>query len=222
MRQEEALRKEITRLAFSLLLVLLLIGIATRWVFRAVIGGYGSRIFESYIDDNPFFMFRLRFGKDRHALLQAKINEFFDEDSEREELALDAEELNYLIWTAPSLRDLVRVVRIEEGGVRAFVSVPFIRQNRLRFFNGAALLTVRFNFGVLGFSVQSMTVDDREVPLQYLTSTSQYLDEALSSAIYPDPRIGSRGVPAARKLLWQLQEIRLHEGKAVLVPLQRG
>jgi hypothetical protein len=125
-------------------------------------------------------------------------------------LTLSAEEMNAIIQNSPELKDKLRVL-IEGDKLKGQVSVPMdqlgLPMFKNRYLNATATLSLSLNNGALSLNAQDVTVKGKPIPDVY----QQRIRTAnLLQGVPVDPRLTDA--------LNQLEEIKVSDGKLVIVP----
>jgi len=133
-----------------------------------------------------------------------------------EPLTLSADDINVLIANGRQGQALQGKLHVSLDGdqLKGEVSVPLqevgLSMFKGRYFNGSATFDLSFNNGVLGVSARTLSVRQQPVPEVYMQKVRR---ENLAASITNEPR--------AMAVLQGLEDIRVSNGKLVIVPKEK-
>ena len=162
-------------------------------------------------------------SREQYETLESRLQDFaqaLESGGESRSLTLTAEEINALIvrsedWQFLQDRVYITIQDNRIGGeinwpLDEFSHLPFMKQLRGRFVNGAASFQATLESGVLLVTLNSLTVNNKPVPEAVIT---QLQDENLVAELYKDP--------AKVKILQKLQSLKITDGTVVITTRPR-
>ena len=193
----------------SLLLVVVLVaGLAG---FR-----YFKKMFNDFTDTKPMVLPKVQLPQPEMDALQRRVETFRDAvrlGQPTGPLALTPDEINALIGSDPDLQELKGklYVSIQDDQLSGQVSVPMDQLGlpifRGRYLNGTGAFELSFRNGILRITPQSFVVRGKPVP-------EMYMEKIRKQNLAGDINHNARAQVAMDKL----QDIKIKEGKLVLVP----
>lgn len=169
-----------------------------------------------YTDTKPLPLPKTQFSVEQFQRLNARIVKFrsaVEDNRPADALILAADEVNALIQTDPDwafLKDAL-YVGFEGDRLNAQISIPIERLRasirlRGRYLNAAGTFTVALRGGLLEVNAQSLLAKGRPVP----ESVMQHLRSRNSALTFTNA--------LANVALSRLQDVRIQDGKLVIVP----
>lgn len=197
----------------SVVLLLLVMGaLLVGWHFV-------KRMVNHYTDTQPVALPTVQMPKGEVDRLNKRFEAFqaaVREQRPVEPLSLSADDVNVLIANGrqgSAVQGKIHV-SLEGDQLRGQVSVPLqevgLSMFKGRYFNGSATFNVSFQNGVLGVSARTLSVKQQPLPEVYMQKIRR---ENLAAAITNDPR--------AAAVLHGLEDIRVSDGRLVLVPKEK-
>ncbi len=197
----------------SVVLLLLVMGaLLVGWHFV-------KRMVNHYTDTQPVALPTVQMPKGEVDRLNKRFEAFqaaVREQRPVEPLRLSADDVNVLIANGrqgSAVQGKIHV-SLEGDQLRGQVSVPLqevgLSMFKGRYFNGSATFNVSFQNGVLGVSARTLSVKQQPLPEVYMQKIRR---ENLAAAITNDPR--------AAAVLHGLEDIRVSDGRLVLVPKEK-
>jgi len=193
----------------SLLLVVVLVaGLAG---FR-----YAKKMFNDFTDTKPMALPKVQLPQTEMDALQRRVETFRDAvrlDQPTASLVLTPAEINALIGSDPDLQELrgKLYVSIQDDQLNGQVSLPMEQLGlpifRGRYLNGTGPFELSFRNGMLRITPQSFVVRGKRVPEVYMEKIRK---QNLAADLNHNPR--------AQAAMNKLQDIKIKDGKLLIVP----
>lgn len=194
-------------------------------LFMVIAGGllglhYAKKMLIDFTDAAPATLPQVQLPQDKLDALQQRVELFRDAvragKPPAEPLSLTPDEINALIATDPDLRSLKGKVYVSLVGdqIKGQVSVPMEQVGlplfKSRYLNGQGTFSLSMHRSRLRLTVMSFVVKNRKVPEVYMEQIRKY---NFADPLNEDPR--------GRAALDHLQEIKVQDGKLLVIPQQK-
>jgi hypothetical protein len=193
-------------------------------LLMVVLGGlfglyYAKRMFNDFTDTKPAPLPQMRLSRAEIDALQQRIDLFRQatrSGKATEPLTLTSDEINALIATDPDLSALKGKLYVTLSGqqIEGQLSVPMEEIGlpifRGRYLNGTGTFNISLHNGQLRLGATGFVVKGKRIPQVYM---DQIRKQNLAEGINSQPR--------AAAALDRLQEIKVQDGKLLIVPKQK-
>ncbi len=197
----------------SVLTVLLIIGIGV----LAYIGmRYVSRLVDEWTATAPMELPKVQLSEEERKSVKERVDAFrkeVDEGTAVEPLVLSGDDLNALIDESPEFQGKIHA-RVEGEKLKAQISIPLDKMGlpmvKGRYLNGQAELKASLSNGVLIVTLDSLEVNGKRPPEQFLTQLRQ---QNLANDAYKNPKNA--------ETISRFESMEIKDGKIILKPRRR-